>query len=167
MAALFPTDAELIAELARVEHQRRTGHAPKDVTVVVGQETVVVTLHGALTPAELVMSRTPGGAAQVQDYHRQLFANSTDGLRAEIERILGRNVSETVAEIDPATGAVVHAFTSGSLVQVYQLNPNSAEPSGVAPAQEDPIGISIASQEAIGRAEDEGLPPKDQGLPSE
>ena len=40
-------------------------------------------------------------------------------LRNEIERITGRKVREAAAEIDPGTGSVVHAFTTGTTVQVF------------------------------------------------
>jgi len=48
---------------------------------------LVVTLHGALSPAEQSLARSPAGAAQVQEFHRQLFTSSADGLRQEIKRI--------------------------------------------------------------------------------
>jgi hypothetical protein len=57
----------------------------------------------------------------VQEFHRQLFADSSDSLRKEIRRITGVKVREAAAEVEPTTGAVVHAFTSGTMVQVFQL----------------------------------------------
>ena len=56
------------------EHQR-TGHAPTGVTVVVNEDTLVITLRGGLS------------------------------------------------EVDSATGAVIHAFTTGTIVQVFLLRP--------------------------------------------
>jgi uncharacterized protein YbcI len=113
--------AQQVAQAAIAFQKQRTGHAPKAVTVVLSEDTLVVTLHGALTPAEEALSRDPEGAARVQEYHRQLFANSSDALRQEIRRITGVAVREAVAEVEPTTGAVVHAFTSGTMVQVFQL----------------------------------------------
>ncbi len=84
-------------------------------------ETLVITLHGALSPAEQTLARTPEGAAEVQEYHRRLFAASLDELRREIRRITGVEVREAVAEVEPATGTVVTAFTTGTVVQVYLL----------------------------------------------
>ncbi len=57
----------------------------------------------------------------VQEYHRQLFASSSKELRQEIKRITGVEVQEAAAEAQPATGVVVHAFTTGAVVQVFQL----------------------------------------------
>jgi hypothetical protein len=53
--------------------------------------------------------------------HRQLFASSVDALKQEIQRITGVQVREVAAEIDTNTGAVVHAFTSGTMVQVFLM----------------------------------------------
>jgi uncharacterized protein YbcI len=119
---IIATMAQQIAEAAKVFQQQRTGHAPKDVTVVFGEETLVITLHDALTPAEKALALTPAGAAQIQEFHRQLFLSSADALRDEIKRITGREVREAAAEVEPATGTVVHAFTTGSVVQVFLLS---------------------------------------------
>jgi len=115
------TMAQQVAQAAIASQQQRTGHLPKAVTVVLSEDTLVVTLHGALTPAEEAMARSPEGAVQVQEFHRQLFANSSDSLRQEIKRITGVAVREAAAEVGTATGTVVHAFTSGTMVQVFQL----------------------------------------------
>ena len=114
--------AEAIATAATDFHKRQTGHAPSSVTVVLSQETLVITLHEALSPAERAMAASSAGAAQVQEFHRQLFQHSSDSLRQAIIRITGRNVREAVAEVEPDTGAVVHAFTTGTMVQVFLLN---------------------------------------------
>ena len=91
------------------------------MTVVLSEDTLVVTLHEALSPAEKALARTPEGAVQVQEFHRQLFKNSVDLLRQEIKRITGIAVGEAAAEVETTTGAVVHAFTTGTMVQVFQL----------------------------------------------
>ena len=113
-----------LARAASRFQEQRTGHAPKAVTVVLGDDTLVVTLHDALTPAEKALVKSPAGAAHVQEFHRQLFVSSTDEMRQEIRRITGRLVREAAAEIEMATGTVVHAFTTGSMVQVFLLTPD-------------------------------------------
>ena len=121
-----PTMAEQIAHAAIAFEQRRTGnHVPKSVTVVLSEGTLVITLHEALSPAERDMAKSPAGAAQMQEFHRQLFASSSDALRQEIKRITGMDVREATAEIEPASGAVVQAFTTGTVVQVFQLAGNA------------------------------------------
>lgn len=115
------TIAAQLAAIAKTLQEERTGHAPQAVTAVLSEETLVVTLHEALTPAEKVLLRSPEGAAQVQEFHRQLFANSDERMRQEIKRLTGRTVREATAEIETETGAIVHAFTTGAMVQVYLL----------------------------------------------
>ncbi len=120
------TIAQQIAQAAIAFEQRRTGsQVPKSVTVVLSEGTLVITLHEALSPAERELARTPAGAAEVQEFHRQMFASSSELLQQEINRITGMKVREAAAEVEPASGAVVHAFTSGAMVQVYQLAGNS------------------------------------------
>lgn len=120
------TMARQIAQAAIAFEQRRTGsHVPKSVTVVLSEGTLVITLHEALSPAERSMANSPTGAAQMQEFHRQLFANSSDSLRQEIKRITGMEVREATTEIEPVSGAVVQAFTTGTVVQVFLLAGNA------------------------------------------
>lgn len=116
------TIAEQVAHTIRDFQQQRTGHAPKSVTVVLSEGTLVITLHDALTPAEMDLSCTAEGAAQVREYHRELFQSALGPLRKEIERITGAAVRESASEVEPATGAVVHVFSTGTMVQVFQLS---------------------------------------------
>ena len=118
------TVAQQIAQVAIAFHQQGTGHAHQSVTVVLGEDTLVVTLHGALSPAEQLLAQTVAGAAQVQKFHRQLFANSCGPLRQEIKRITGVDVREATAEVEPTTGTVMQVFTTGTMVQVFQLAQN-------------------------------------------
>src|SRR4051812_29630027 len=115
------TMAEQVAQAARDFQQKRTGHVCKAVTVVLSNDTMVITLHEALTPAERALASSADGAAKVQDFHRQLFATSADFLRKEIKRITGVEVREAAAEVEATTGTVVQIFTSGTMVQVFQL----------------------------------------------
>ena len=116
------TMAEQIAQAATAFQRQRTGHDPKSVSVVLGGDTVVVTLHGALSPAEQAMVQSPEGAAKVQEFHRQLFLSASDTLRQEIRRITGMEVLEGSAEVDPKCGPVVQVFPSGTMVQVFLLS---------------------------------------------
>src|SRR5437588_9127832 len=115
------TMAHQLAQAASAFEQRRTGHAPKSVTVVLSEDTLVITLHGALSPAEKALASSPEGAAQVQDFHRQLFNTSSEWLRQEIKRIAGVEVREATAEVEAKTGTVVQVFATGTVVQVFLL----------------------------------------------
>ena len=134
--------AKQLAHVAGVLQQQRTGLAPKAVTAVLSEDTLVVTLHNALTPAELALSRTLEGVAQVQEFHRQLFASSSELMRKEIKRITGREVREASAEIETATGSVVNAFTTGAMMQIFLLTP-------------DVVSYTGTNRDMAGRAEED------------
>ena len=121
MEKLDPSVAQQIAQAAIAFQQRRTGHEPQSVAVVLSGDTLLITLHGALSPAEKALAQSPAGAAQVQEFHRQLFTNSSDELRQEIKRITGVEVREATAEVEPTSGTVVQVFTTGTMVQVFLL----------------------------------------------
>jgi len=123
--------AQQIAAAISAFQKQSTGHAPKAVTVVLSEDTLVITLYDALTPAEKALAKSADGAAKVQEFHRQLFATSSAALRDEIERITGKQVREATAEVEPTTGAIVHAFTTGTVVQVFLLTGNVPADAGV------------------------------------
>ncbi len=116
------TMAERVARAVRDFQHLRTGHAPESVTVVLSAGTLVVTLRGALTPAEKALFRTPEGTARLREFHCELFQSSLAPLQQEIERITGIAVREAATEVEPSTGAVVQVFTTGTMVQVFQLD---------------------------------------------
>ena len=119
--------AQQVAQAASAFQRQSTGHAPKSATVVLSEDTLVVTLHGALSPAEQALAKSPAGAAQVQEFHRQLFTSSADSLRQEIKRITGVEVREAIAEVETTTSTVVHVFTTGTMVQVFLLAESLSE----------------------------------------
>jgi len=141
------SDSDITQQLAQVAstlQQQRTGHAPKAVNVALSGDTLVVTLHDALTAAEKALARSPQGAAQMQEFHRQVFFNSSEPMLKEIKRITGREVREASAEIETATGTVVHAFTTGAMVQVFLLTPEVVPYTGT-------------DRDTIERADDDGF----------
>jgi uncharacterized protein YbcI len=121
MEKLDSSVAEQIAQAAMAFQQQRTGHAPKSVAVVLSGDTLLITLHGALSSAEKALAQSPAGATQVQEFHRQLFTSSSESLRQEIKRITGVEVREATAEVETTTGTVVQVFTTGTMVQVFLL----------------------------------------------
>ena len=105
-----PNTAQRIAKAAMAFQQQTTGHVPKGVSVVLHQDTLVITMQEALSPAEKDLAKNPVGAAQVEEFHRQLFINSSRPLRDEIRGILGADVRGAIVEIEPVTGTVVQVF---------------------------------------------------------
>ena len=59
------TMVQQLAEAARTFQLQQTGRAPSDVTVVMEKDTLMVTLHEALSPAEQALARQPGGSRQL------------------------------------------------------------------------------------------------------
>jgi uncharacterized protein YbcI len=110
--------AQQIAQTAIAFEEQRLGRKPTSVTVVLGGDTLVITMHGVLSPAEKALAASPDGAATLQEFHRQLFRISSDPLRREIERITGLEICE-----DPKnkTTAAVQVFSVGTVVQVFLL----------------------------------------------
>lgn len=113
--------AQRIAQAASAFEQQRTGHVPHSVSVILNEDTLVITLRGALSLAEKALAQSPAGAAKMQEFHRQLFANASEPLRQEIKRITGVDVREATAEVETVPGVVTQAFATGTVVQVFSL----------------------------------------------
>jgi uncharacterized protein YbcI len=114
------TKAQQIGQAASA-FERRTGHLPRSVNVVLNEDTLVITLRDALSPAEKALAKCAAGAAQLQEFHRQLFSNAAGAMRQEIKRITGVEVREAKAKVETMTGVVMQLFATGTVVQVFQL----------------------------------------------
>jgi uncharacterized protein YbcI len=134
-----PTLAQEIAEAVIAFQQQTTGHAAEAVTVVLSRDTLVVTLHDALSPVEKDLAKSPSGAAQVQEFHRQLFSSSCQSLRKEIERVTGVEWPQAVAEVEPTTGAMVQAFTRNTMVQIFRVAQRVTGGGGTGRTPVDPL----------------------------
>jgi uncharacterized protein YbcI len=121
MERVDSTMAQQIADAAADFLKESAGRAPESITVVLTGDTLVITLHGALSPAEKALAQTTEGAAQVQEFHRQLFASASGVLRRKIQQITGTEVREATGEVELAGNAVVQVFTTGTMVQVFRM----------------------------------------------
>ena len=110
--------AQQIAQTAIAFEEQRLGRKPTSVTVMLGGDTLVITMHGVLSPAEKALAASPAGAAQLQQFHQQLFKLSSEPLRREIKRITGLEICEDAK--DKVTAAV-QVFSIGTVVQVFLL----------------------------------------------
>src|ERR1700682_971078 len=86
--------APQIAQTAIAFQEQRLDRKPTSVTVVLGGDTLVITMHGILSPAEQALAASADGAAQLQSFHQQLFQLSSNPLRREIKRITGLEICE-------------------------------------------------------------------------
>jgi uncharacterized protein YbcI len=110
--------AQQIAQTAIAFEKQRLGRKPTSVTVVLGGDTLVITMHGVLSLAEQALAASPAGAAQLQEFHQQLFQISSDPLRLEIKRITGLEIREVAKN---SVTAAVQVFSVGTVVQVFLL----------------------------------------------
>lgn len=100
--------------------QEHAGHNPRAGSVILSDDILMIKLHEALTPAEMLLADTAVGAGWSHEVHNHLFPSASDSLWNEIERITGRRLCE-VAEADARTAAIQYEFSTGTLVQVFQL----------------------------------------------
>jgi uncharacterized protein YbcI len=121
METLDPSMAQQIAQAAIAFQYERTGHEPMSVDVVLSGEILLITMDGALSPAEKTLAKNPEGAARVQAFYRKLFTNSADTLRQEIKRVTGVQVREATAKGEATRGTMVQLFTTGTIMLVFLL----------------------------------------------
>jgi uncharacterized protein YbcI len=117
------TIGKKIAQAAHAFELRRTKHGRKWVAVFMNEDTIVIALHGSLTDAERALAQSAAGAAEVREFHRQLFTDVSDLLLRKIKSITGMNVRHTSAEIDSTTGSVVQLFTTDTAAKDFPLAP--------------------------------------------
>ena len=98
------TVAQQIAQAAIAFEQRRTGHAPKSVAVVLSGDTLVITLHGALSPAEK-------GRDLLKQVRTHLIETARPVMEAMVEGATGVAVVSLHHDISTATGEEVVVFT--------------------------------------------------------
>jgi uncharacterized protein YbcI len=115
------TMPQRIAKSAGELEFKRTGMMPERVTATQNDGTLVITLYGALSPAERSLAKTAAGALQVKEFHRELFTSNAAELREAIKLITGVEVGEATSEVEPETGTVVTVFVTGTIVQVFLL----------------------------------------------
>jgi uncharacterized protein YbcI len=124
---LDSTVAYQVGQAAIAFEQGRTGIAPKSVAVVLSEDTLVITLLGALSSAEKALAQSPVGAAEVQQFHRQLFETTADGLLQEIRRITGVQVRKATAEVETTTGTMVQVFLLAHSVPAGSWSGNGSD----------------------------------------
>lgn len=112
--------ARQLAETVRQSEMHRSGRVPASVNAVLIDDSLVITLRGGLSPAEMEMAKTPGGADKLREFHRQLFQSSCGPLRQQIELITKVAVLDATSEV---------ALQSGTVVQVFLLATGTASSS--------------------------------------
>jgi uncharacterized protein YbcI len=115
------TMARQIAQAIRAYEIRTEGHPPQSVNVILSGCTLVIVLEGALSSVEQSLLQSPAGAAQVQDFHEQLFWKPGGSLWHEIRRIIGIDAGDQGSEGQSAR-ICVKIFPNGTVVHVFLLD---------------------------------------------
>jgi uncharacterized protein YbcI len=136
--------AQRIAQATRAFEQRTTGWLPSSLTVVLDGHTLVIMLHGTFSPAEMALAKSREGAAQLREFHRQLFTTVAEPLRQEIGRITEVEVREATAEVETSTGTVVQVF---SLAHTVPADSWSGSDPGLAEADRESTGGAMPTTE--------------------
>ena len=123
--------AKQLAGVARQSETHRTGRAPDSVTAVLVDDSLVITLRGCLSSAEKETAKTPDGAAQVRELHRQLFLSTSAPLRQEVETITGVAVLEATSEVSTLTGTVVLVFMLAANVAASTWSESKSDPTSL------------------------------------
>ena len=116
-----PTMARQIAQAIRAYEIRVEGHSPESVNVILNGRALVIIMEGALSSVELSLLQSPAGAAQVQEFHHQLFWKPTASLWHEIKRIIGSDGGDQTPE-GLAARICVKVFSNGTVVHVFLLD---------------------------------------------
>ena len=85
MEILKETMAQQVAQAASAFQAQRTGHVPKAVTVVLSESTLVITLHGALSPSRVALDLV-GGASLVGFGFAAVFRAPGRTLAVDLEK---------------------------------------------------------------------------------
>ena len=87
MLKTTPTMAEQIAQAAKAFQQQRTGHEPKSVSVVLSGDTLVVTLHGALSPPNRLWPKARKGLPRCRSFigsYLETISIESDAVEASV-----------------------------------------------------------------------------------
>ena len=114
------TMAQQIAQAASAYEQQRTGLAPRSVTVPLPRRRSSSRCSG-LCPRPRRPFPTPGGQCELQEFHRQLFAGSSESHGEEIKRITG-STRESTAEVETATGTSAGLHQRAPWCRVFLLD---------------------------------------------
>lgn len=115
----------MIQQIARAAQAFEKGCALEARTwlvVFLNEDTIVIALHGSLTPAETASAREPAGARQVCAFHDRMFATkAAEPLLRKINALTGLFSRHTSAAVDLETGSVVQLFTSATAGKDFLL----------------------------------------------
>jgi uncharacterized protein YbcI len=110
-------EAAITTSMTRFERDY-LGRGPQEARTVVLGDLVLVRLQGILSPAELALSREPGGVQLIKQMRSRLVESCRDDLCALVATETGCEVRSMHADISAHTGERVFVFVLAEDVEV-------------------------------------------------
>jgi uncharacterized protein YbcI len=102
-------EAAITAAMTQFEREY-LGRGPREARTFVLEDMVLVRLKGILSPAELQLSREPGGVATIKNMRSRLVESCSDALTDLVASETGCTVVSMHADISATTGERVFVF---------------------------------------------------------
>lgn len=102
-------EAEVTAALTQFERDH-LGRGPREARTFILGDMVLVRLKGILSPAEVLLSREPGGVELIKQVRSRLVEGSAVRLRELVEERTGASVVGMHTDISSRTGERVFVF---------------------------------------------------------
>ena len=89
--------------------------------MILSENTLVITLHGALSPAEKALAKSPAAPPRCKSFTGSCLSTPPTRCATKSSELPGSRWREATAEVEPTSGTVVQVFTTGTVVQVFLL----------------------------------------------
>ena len=108
-----------LAEAIRKFEEEEMAVRPAQVTVMIGEELVLVHLKGVLSPSEQALARTDIGQAVLLRFNTLLFNSGSDpSITEQVSKALEREVIDVMTSLSPLTGSLIVVFSLGKRLDV-------------------------------------------------
>jgi len=113
--------ARQVARAAATFEHRLLGRGPRSISVVAGEDWMVVSLHERLSPVECRIAAAARGASRVRGFHREVFDGTLDAFVEHVGRTTGVTLQSGVIDVDASTGSVLKTFTTRRDIDLFLL----------------------------------------------
>ena len=109
----------VLAEAIRTFEEEEMAVRPAQVTVMIGEELVLVHLTGVLSSSERALARTDIGQAVLMRFNTLLFNSGSDpSIKEQVSKALEREVIDVTTSLSPLTGSLIVVFSLGAQLVV-------------------------------------------------
>jgi uncharacterized protein YbcI len=116
-----PRLARQVAQAIGSFEHRLLGRTPTSVTVVAGEDWLVMSVNETLSPIERRLARDEAGCSRLQEYHQSLFEATLDALCDHVRQITGVRLTGGLAHVDAAAGSLLTTFTTRAAIELFLL----------------------------------------------